>query len=338
MAQQPGISRRNALRLAASGALSSLAGARPSFAQPGMRTLGSLRSQGPNDPSAGRFTAALDEGLRSRGWIDGVNLRIETRWTLGVRDLSEQYSKELADLAPDVLLAYSAVGAAEMVKVHGQIPMVFGGVSDPVEQGLVTNLARPGGLVTGFMSLVPTLGGKWVELLHDLAPELRTVGILYNPETAPGRGTYFLPSFEAASAALGLDWVRLPVVSPEEMITSVRTFAEGDRPGLVVMSDSFLINNRLALIAEVAELRLPAVYGHLLFGEEGGLLSYGIDPYEPMRGAGTYVGRILNGEAPGDLPVTGPSVFFLSINRRLAAELGLAVPLHLLAQADRIID
>lgn len=328
-----GISRRAAIGLGLGGVLL----ARAPLAQT-PKVLGSLRSQASTDPAAARFTAALSAGLREQGWSEAQNLRIETRWTAGTAELSRIYSSELAALRPDVLLAYSSIGASEMLKVHGSIPMVFAGVQDPIEQGLVTNLAHPGEMITGFTSLVPTLAGRWVELLHEISPDAIRVGMIYNPDTAPQGGAYFRGDFQEAAIRLGLEPLELQIRSVAELQSAVRALAGVERSGLVVMSDTFLINNRWALIAEVASQRLPAVYGNLLFAEAGAMLSYGIDPYEPMRGAGGYVGRILNGTMPGDLPVQAPSVFRLVVNMIEAATIGVRIPVAVLARADQVME
>jgi putative ABC transport system substrate-binding protein len=214
---------------------------------------------------------------------------------------------------------------------------VFVTVSDPIGSGIVRDLAHPGGNVTGFAALEPSMAGKWLHSLREIAPSLKRAGLLFNPATAPNV-PLFMQAIESAASSLAVAFSRLPVRNVAEMESAMRALASEHDSGLVVMTDVFANDNRERLIALAAELRLPAIYPYRFFVADGGLISYGVDTVGLYAQAGRYAGRILSGEKPGDLPVQEPSKFELAVNLKTARALGLTIPPTLLAGADEVIE
>jgi putative ABC transport system substrate-binding protein len=218
------------------------------------------------------------------------------------------------------------------------IPTVFAQVSDPIGEGFVASLARPGGHMTGLTNFEPSLGGKWLEILREIAPAVSRVALLFNPQTSPGGGSYYSRPIEAAAAALGMQPIAMPVHAVDDVEPAVKSFARDPAGGLVVLSDSFSVVNRKVIIGLAAQHRLPAIYFFRFFVTDGGLVSYGVDRSESFRRAAAYVDRILRGAKPSDLPVEAPTKFELVINVKTAKALGLEVPPSLLARADEVIE
>jgi putative ABC transport system substrate-binding protein len=272
------------------------------------------------------------------GWTEGRNIRIDARWgALDDAESRRRSAQELVALQPDVILAQNTPPAASMLQQTRSIPIVFVIVADPVGSGFVASLARPGGNATGFTVMEPTIAGKWLELLKEIAPRVKRVALLFNPATAPYADIYVKP-FKAAATSLGLDAIAAPVHNGADLESVAAAQARGLNGGLVVMPDGFLNVHRAEIISLAARYRLPAIYPWRFFPELGGLFSYGSEQRELFRLAATYVDRILKGAKPSELPVQAPVKFELVINLKTARTLGLDVPLHLLQRADDVIE
>jgi putative ABC transport system substrate-binding protein len=242
----------------------------------------------------------------------------------------------LVGLQPDIILTPGTPTTAAVQRETRTIPIVFANVGDPVGSGLVPSLNQPGGNMTGFAIFEPSLGGKWLELLSEIAPGLKRVAIMFNPNTAPV--SVYMPSFETAARSLKVVPIMAPVHSIEEIETAIIALGREPGGGLVVTSDAFMQVHRAPIISAAARNNVPAVYWVSFFARDGGLLSYGPDTVEVMRRAATYVDRILRGEKPGDLPVQFPTKFEMVVNLKTAKALGLAVPPSILVRADEVIE
>jgi putative ABC transport system substrate-binding protein len=239
-------------------------------------------------------------------------------------------------LQPDIILANSTPPLKALQRTTRTIPIIFVAVSDPVGDGLVSSLARPGANITGFSNFEPSLSGKWVGLLKEVAPKVAKVAILFNPDTAPH--SVFLQPLLEATVALDLEPVAKPVRSPPEIETALAIEGLGDNYGVVVMPDSSMDVQRELIVRLAARHRLPVIYSGSHFVKGGGLISYGVDRVDQYRRAPQYVDRILRGEKATDLPVQAPTKFDLAINVKVAQELGLVIPPRILALADEVIE
>jgi putative ABC transport system substrate-binding protein len=284
-----------------------------------------------------RLSAVLTAGLNELGWTDGGNIHLEQRWSGGDNDRLRADARELARLPAEVILAITSPAVAALKQEAPAIPVVFVAVSDPVGSGFVNSLSRPGGNITGFINLEASLSGKWLELLKEVVPGLTHAGFMFNPETAPF-ADYYLRAFEAAAPAAAVAAVVVPVHDPNDIEGAVRALKAKPVAGLIVMPDTFTTVNRRRIIELAARERLPVVYANGATVRQGGLIGYGVDNVESVRGAASYVHRILRGEKPGDLPVQTPTKFELVINLKTAKALGLDVPPTLLARADEVVE
>jgi putative tryptophan/tyrosine transport system substrate-binding protein len=244
----------------------------------------------------------------------------------------------LVDLQPEVIVANSTSVAAAVQRETRTIPIVFVGVSNPVGAGLVASLSRPGGNITGFINFEESLAGKWLELLREIAPDVKRVAIMFNPNAAPGGGSHFLPSFEAASRLLKVELIAAPVHSDAEIEMAITSLGRDPGGGLVFPPDIFTLAHRAPIILLAARNNLPAVYSNSYVARDGGLLSYGPNPTDLFRRAATYVDRILRGARPADLPVQLPVKFEMVVNIETAKALGLTVPPSILLRADEVIE
>jgi putative ABC transport system substrate-binding protein len=303
-----------------------------------VRLIGMLMPFGESDPEALTRLAAFQQRLHDLGWNVGRNLRIEARWAANDQKLTRAYAAELVEIAPDVILAAGTPALAALTKNTGSLPIVFVAVPDPVGQGLVAGVARPGGNATGFANLDFPVGGKWLELLKDIAPGVTRVALLFNPETSAGGGSDFARLLEEGARALSVQSTAGPVHEPGDIERTIEAFARGPNGGLLVLPDNFINAHRELIVALAERYRLPAIYPFRFFVRSGGLLSYGVDVIDMYRGAASYVDRILKGAKPGDLPVQQPTKFELVINLKTAKALGLTVPPSLLARADEVIE
>jgi putative tryptophan/tyrosine transport system substrate-binding protein len=301
-----------------------------------MRRIGVLMSLAADDPEAKARLAAFIQGLQQLGWIDGRNLRIETRWSAGNANDTRKYAAELVALAPDVILASGGTVVGSLLQATRTVPIVFTQAADPVGGGLVASLAEPGGNATGFTAFEYGMSGKWLELLKEIAPHVTRAAILRDPAILQGIGQF--GAVQSVAPSLGLEVSPVNVRDASEIERDVTTFARSSNGGLIVTGSGIAIVHRELIVTLAARYKLPAVYPLPLFVTAGGLISYGPDPIDPHRRAAAYVDRILKGEKPADLPVQAPTKYDLVINLKTAKALGLEVPQSLLARADEVIE
>jgi putative tryptophan/tyrosine transport system substrate-binding protein len=302
-----------------------------------IRRIGVLSSLAETDLEAQTWDAAFRKQLDELGWADGRNLHIEYRWGAGSVERMQLFAKELIRVNPEVILSFSTPATAALQAETHTIPIVFAAASDPVGSGFVASLTNPGGNITGFINLEASLSGKWLELVHEVAPHVSRVAFLFNPNTAPF-AQYYLDSFRSAASALAVEPIEASVHSIAEVEAVMAKLGREAGAGLVVMSDTFLVFNRERIYSLAERNRLPTIYPYRFFVTEGGLMSYGVDFAVLFRGAATYVDRILRGAKPDELPVQLPTKFELVINLKTAKALGLTVPPSLLATANEVIE
>jgi len=303
----------------------------------GLRRIGALMSVAESELEAPRRVKLFMQGLQDEGWRE-TNIHVEWRWFESGLGWAGPVADELVAMQPEVLVVSSTALTAEILRRTTSIPVVFALVADPVASGFVESLARPARNATGFLNFEASLAAKWVQLLKELVPDLAHVAMIFNPNAAALSGAYFYPPFEAAAESFGIRPSRAPLNSPEEIEVAAATVASMPGGGLVVAPDVFTSANRRPIIAAAARLRLPAIYPFRYQAADGGLMSYGIDTPDVFRLVGSYVGRILMGALPADLPVQAPTNFQLVINLTTARTLGLKIPPTLLARADEVIE
>jgi putative tryptophan/tyrosine transport system substrate-binding protein len=289
-----------------------------------------------HDPESEARLAAFRTGLKELGWFEGRNVRIDYRFASGDADRIRTYVTELVKSAPDLIVANSSPVVAELKRATSTIPIVFAVVNDPVNQGLVTSLARPGGNITGFTLIEFEIIGKWLELLKEMAPRISRVKLLFNPVTAPFYVNWLREHGAVSVASIELE--PAPVHDQAEIEATMTTLAREPGAGLITAADVFTVANRSLIIGLAERYRLPAMYQFRQFAAEGGLMSYGPDTADIFRRAAAYVDRILKGVNPADLPVQQPTKFQLVLNLKTAKALGLDVPMQLQQRADEVIE
>jgi ABC-type uncharacterized transport system substrate-binding protein len=304
----------------------------------GVRRVGMLSNLAESDSEAQAPIAALHQALAELGWLDGRNLRLDHRWAAGDRRRLVALAKELLGLQPAVVIGHTTPSVVALRKETDTIPIVFVQISDPIGAGFITNLARPGGNMTGFTNFESPMGGKWVEMLKEIAPGVARVALMFNPETAPYVTSYYQGPFEAAAPLFGAQPSVSPVHNDLEVESAIAALGREPGGGLIVMPDSFNIVHRERIIALAARHKLPVIYPYRYAIREGGLISYGVDQVDLFRRTAAYVDRILRGTKPAELPVQAPVKFELAINLKTAKALGLTVPLTLQASADEVIE
>jgi putative ABC transport system substrate-binding protein len=301
-----------------------------------MRRIGVLMLGDEYDPEQKRRLSAFTQALADLGWTDGRNVRIDPRWYGGDTNRSRALAQELVALQPDIILAASTPATVALQRETRTIPIIFASLIDPVASGIVARLNQPGANITGFANVEASMGGKWLELLSEIAPGLKRAAIMFNPDTASV--STFMPSFETAARSLKVEPIIAPVHSDAEIESAIIALGREAGGGLVVMPDAFMGEHRAPIISAAARNSVPAVYPLSFFVSDGGLLSYGADPVDIFRRAATYVHRILRGEKPGDLPVQFPTKFEMAVNRKTANALGLAIPPSILLRATEVIE
>jgi putative ABC transport system substrate-binding protein len=303
-----------------------------------MRRIGVLMGWDENDRLAKAGLDRFTQGLQELGWINGQNLQMEVRWAAGDVNRMQAYAKELVGTQPEVILANTTPVTAALQRETRTIPIVFAAVADPVGDGFVASLPRPGGNITGFISQEAAMAGKWLQLFTEIAPAVKRVAIMFNPDTAPGGGSYFPPLLEAAARLFNVEPITAPIQSDAEIETVIGSAGRDQRGGLVVLPDAFVRVHRAPIILLAARYKVPAVYSESFWPQEGGLLSYGVDRVDIFRRSAPYLDRILRGAMPSELPVQIPTRFELVVNLKTAKALGLVVPSSILVRADEVIE
>ena len=301
------------------------------------RLIGVLMGYAESDSTARSEVAAFRGGLAKLGWTEGSNLRIELRWGNADPDRIRTLAKELIDLRPDVILSQTTIVTGVLARETRTIPIVFVNVADPIASGFAASLARPGGNITGFTVETPAHGGKWVELLKEIAPRTVRMALLFNPATAVPL-QFFMLSIQAAASSLAIQISNAPVQAKDEIEGVIAAQGRNPGGGLIVMPDTFNVENRESIIALAARHGVPAIYYNRIFTESGGLITYGTDFVEQFRQVPEYINRILKGEKPADLPIQAPTKFELVINLKTAKALDLDVPPLLLGRADEVLE
>jgi putative ABC transport system substrate-binding protein len=300
-----------------------------------IRQVGLLIGTAKSDLEAQSLMRRTRYRLEELGWSEGRNIRIEDRWTAGDSNRLQAYAAELAELKPDVIVCEGTPVVAALQQATRTIPIVFVNANNPIGSGFVASIARPGGNITGLVSFEPAMGGKWLETLKEIAPDVARVGLIYNPRTHSGQ---HFQSIDSVSETLAVKITRLPFSDAAEIERSLDDFAREPKGGLLVLPDisTNLHNDLICTLA--ARHRLPAVYPFRRFITRGGLTYYGADTNDMYRKLAEYVDRILKGAKPADLPVQTPTKFELIINLKTAKALGLAIAPTLLARADEVIE
>ena len=308
-------------------------------AQPSKKTrrLSYLHGLAENDPEAQARIVAFQQALAALGWIEGRNITIDHRFAGGDPARAQAIAADVVDSAPDLIISNSTPVLAAIKSATTSIPVVFAVVNDPVGQGLIASLARPGGNITGFTFIEFPIIGKWLEMLNEVAPGMDRVALIFNPQTVPYYAGY-LRSFESEPRSIAVEVAAAPVRNEGEIETAVAALAGKPGGGLIVAPDPFINVHRALIMALAQRYRLPAVYGFRHFVPEGALMSYGPDAIDTVRRSASYVDRIFKGANPADLPAQGATKFELSINLKTARTLGFTVPPSLLARADEVIE
>jgi putative ABC transport system substrate-binding protein len=303
-----------------------------------MRRIGVLIGIAEDDPDAQARLTIFRAHLEQLGWTDGRNVQIDTRFGEGEADRIRKSATELVALAPDVILANSTPTLASLLQLTRAIPIVFVGVADPVGAGFVDSLARPGGNATGFTTYDYSISAKWLELLKEIAPSVKRVGVLRDPALTLGTAQYAV--IQSMAPTVGVEVTPIGVRDAGEIERGIGALARISNAGLVVIGSSLTWVHHHLIIALAAQHKLPAIYsgGDRYLVKDGGLLSYGPSILDEVRPAAGYVDRILRGEKPADLPVQAPTKYDLAINMKTAKALGLTVPPSLLVQADEVIE
>ncbi len=302
-----------------------------------VRRIGVLIGRAENDPEGQQQAVALQRGLEELGWSLRRSVEIDYRWQTDDAGQRQAFAQELVDRKPDVLVVNSTPYLAAARLATNVIPIVFVAIADPVAQGFVQSLNRPGGTITGFGVEEPAMGAKWVEMLKEIAPRVGSITVVFNPDSAPF-ARMFLPSIEAVRSTTAIELVIAPVRNESDIEQAIAAAGRGPSGGLIFLPDSFINSRPAAIVALVARQKLPAIYSVSPFARNGGLIAYGIDRVDLFYRAAAYVDRILKGAKPADLPVQMPTKFELVINIKTAKALGIAVPPTLLARADEVIE
>jgi len=302
-----------------------------------VRRIGIVVNNDEGDPDGQARVAGFRKALTDLGWTEGRNVRFEYRWGAGDPDHARVDVEELVSFDPDVILANGTIALSALQKVTHTVPIVFVVVTDPVGAGFVQSLSRPGGNVTGFSTFEPEIGGKWLELLHEVAPEIRRVAVIYEP------GFQGFAALQKAVDDLapqkGITTTGLAFRDPASDIEpAIAAFAKDGMGGLIVLPSGTNTIARKKLFAAALRYRLPAIYPFRQYAADGGLMAYGFEPRDLFRRGATYVDRILRGEKPADLPVQAPTRYELVVNLKTAEALGITFPPTFLATADELIE
>jgi len=299
--------------------------------------VGVLMDVAETNSAAKRWIESFEMQLSAAGWQKGRNLEITYRWGGSDPERLARYAEELVQSAPDVFMVHGTPALLPLRRLTKTIPIVFTAVSDPVSQGFVSSVSRPGGNLTGFSNFDADIGSKWLQLLKEIVPAVREANVMFNPRTSP-YNAFFMNSIAAAAPSFGVTAAQASVNNEADIQTTISALGTGGNAALIVPSDPFT-HDHAPLIASLAtKNRLPGIYAFARFAENGGLIAYGIDLDEQLPKAADYVARILRGEKPGDLPIQAPTRFRMTINLKTAGALDLQIPPTLLALADEVIE
>jgi putative tryptophan/tyrosine transport system substrate-binding protein len=303
-----------------------------------MRRVGVLMSTREDDPDGQVRAGMINKGLEELGWTEGRNIELDFRWAGGDPVRASSYAAELVRLKPDVIVANSTLCLKAVRDQTRTIPIVFVVVGDPFGQGFVSNLAHPDGNVTGFTGFEFGIGGMWLEMIKAIAPDVRRVAFIFNPEAGLPYGEKFAQSMKARAPALGVEVLVSPVRNAADVDRAIADMGSEPNGGLIVNPDAFTGSSRGLLISLAARYRLPAIYAYRYYVVDGGLMSYGHETNDWFRQSAAYVDKILKGVKLADLPIQNPTQFELIINRKTASALGLTIPDKVLALADEVIE
>ena len=302
-----------------------------------LRKVGALISTREDDADGQARVALLRQGFSELGWIENRNISFDFRWIGGDATRAKANAAELVSQKPDVIIANSTLSLAAARNETSTIPIVFVVVGDPIGQGFVSSLAHPGGNITGFSAFEFAISGKWLELIKEIAPEVRRVAFIFNPQSGP-YAERFVQSIAPVAPSFGVDLAVSPTRDPAEIERAIVAVSGEPKGGLIINPDAFTGANRGLIISLAARYRLPAVYPYKYYAADGGLLSYGHDSNEPFQRAPAYVDKILKGANPGDLPIQQPTKFELIINLKTAKTLSVTIPPQLLDRANELIE
>jgi putative tryptophan/tyrosine transport system substrate-binding protein len=303
-----------------------------------IRRVGALMNLAESDAEGRTFVSAFSQELQRLGWAQGRNIRMDIRWAMPDAPGSMRpLAKELVALQPDLILSHNTPTTTALKEQTTSIPIVFAIVADPIGSRLVASFPRPGGNVTGYTTMEPTIAGKWIELLKEIAPRVNRAAFLFQPATATYAEIYLTP-FRAAAISLGVEPIPAPVNDGSEFERVIGALAREPNGSLIVMPNSFMNAHRADIVALASRYRLPVIAPYRFFPEIGGLLSYGNDQADNFRRAASYADRILKGAKPTELPVQAPVKYELVINLKTAKALGLDVPWQLQQRADEVIE
>ena len=299
------------------------------------RRVGVLMNGEETDPEWVSRLVAFRSAIQELGWTPGVNLQIDVRYGADDDNLRKA-TRELVALSPDLLFVSTPPGVAAVKKVSRTVPIVFVAVTDPVGLGFVQSLARPGGNATGFLSAEFGFSAKWLELLEEIAPNVRRVGVLTNSNN-PGGPAQFA-AIQTVAPSFSVELRLIEATDDKAVDRDIGELARTDGGGLIALRLAEVISHRAPIIKLAARHRLPAVYPLDVFAADGGLVSYGPDVVDQYRQAASYVDRVLKGEKPADLPVQAPTKYELVVNLKTAKAIELTLPQPLLARADKVIE
>jgi putative ABC transport system substrate-binding protein len=302
-----------------------------------VRRIGVLMNSFESDPLYRSYAAVFAQTLHRLGWREGENLHLDWRWSGGHPERIDPYAAELAGMIPDLILASSTVNLTALLRMTHTIPIIFVQVTDPVAQGFVSNLTRPGGNITGFTSFEPSIAGKWLDFLKQAVPGLARVAVIFNPDTSL-QSKVFVPVLKSSASSFGVELVMIPIHTTTDYERAIADFSRHPSSGLIFPPDQFVSSNRRLILELVARYRVPAIYGSEAFARDGGLIYYGFDEEVQFRQAAIYADRILKGANPGDLPIQQPTKFPLIVNLTAARTLGIEIPTGLLLRADEVIE
>ena len=300
-----------------------------------VRRIGMLLGFPDTDPESPARIELFQQTLDRLGWKEGRNVHIDYRWAGAERNRLQMHAKDLIRAMPDVVVAETSPATAALKQESRTTPIVFINAGNPIGSGFVASFTHPGGNLTGFTNYVPSMGGKWMDLLKELAPGLTRTAALFNPRTHTGQ---YWDVLDAAGRSFNVTFAKAAVEDAAAIGPAIEAMAGEPGGGLLVMPDAFTMNHRETIVALTARHRVPAIYPYRVFPDSGGLISYGMSRIDVYRDAASYVDRILRGERPADLPVQAPTKLELVINLMTAKALGLEVPPTLLAIADEVIE